>query len=70
MFAARAVRPIGSKFVSSSLPRLVRARYSTELPSYEFIKVSEPKPGVGLSKEALRLVLFDCLVDYGLTLPS
>lgn len=41
-------RPVATKLVSPTFPRLVR-RFSTELPSYEFVQVSSPKSGVGLS---------------------
>ncbi|QDS75431.1 hypothetical protein FKW77_003768 [Venturia effusa] len=50
MLNLRSWRPIASKVIShtSPLPRTTRVFYSTELPAYEFIKVSTPKPGVGL----------------------
>jgi len=50
MLSLRAWRPIASKKIThtSFLPRTIRVSYSTELPSYEFIKVSTPKHGVGL----------------------
>ncbi|KAF2236161.1 ClpP/crotonase [Viridothelium virens] len=48
MKSIRAVRVIPSKFTSYNLPRLWRS-YSTAIESpYEHIKVSTPKPGVGL----------------------
>ncbi|KAF2084995.1 ClpP/crotonase [Saccharata proteae CBS 121410] len=44
----RSTTRIGSRFAAPSLPRSIRA-YSTEnLPSYEFLQVTTPKPGVGL----------------------
>ncbi|KAF2425257.1 enoyl-CoA hydratase [Tothia fuscella] len=45
----RLLRPIASKFITKStpFPRIVRS-YATELPAYEYIKISTPKPGVGL----------------------
>lgn len=44
MNAARCFRPIASRFQPSTLPRVVR-RYSSS-PVYEYIQVSQPKPGV------------------------
>jgi len=49
MLGMKAWRPIASKFTTSTLPRIVRLPYSTEVGSYEYIKVSTPKLGVGLS---------------------
>jgi len=50
MLNIRAWRPIASRIITQTapLPRIIRVSYSTELPSYELIKVSTPKPGVGL----------------------
>jgi hypothetical protein len=50
MMNPRVWRPIASKLTTrtSLFPRIVRC-YATELPAYELIKVSAPKPGVGLS---------------------
>ncbi|SPO04502.1 related to enoyl-CoA hydratase [Cephalotrichum gorgonifer] len=45
MNAARCLRPVASRFQPSTLPRVVR-RYSSN-PAYQYIQVSEPKPGVG-----------------------
>ena len=50
MIGTKAWRPIASKITLSSLPRIVRVSYSTDPKIYDFIKVSSPKPGVGLSK--------------------
>ncbi|KAK3061520.1 hypothetical protein LTS18_006027, partial [Coniosporium uncinatum] len=46
MFATRAARPIGSKLIASPFPRVVRS-YASEA-QYELLKISTPKPGVGL----------------------
>ncbi|KAH0533938.1 hypothetical protein FGG08_007447 [Glutinoglossum americanum] len=43
----RFVKPVTSKFVPSTTPRIVRF-YSAPAMSYEHILVSNPKPGVGL----------------------
>ncbi|KAF2843139.1 enoyl-CoA hydratase-like protein [Patellaria atrata CBS 101060] len=48
MSSLRATRAIASRFVTPSFPRIVRP-YSSEAPKeYEYLKVSNPKPGVGL----------------------
>ena len=44
MNAARCLRPVASRFQPATLPRVVR-RYSSN-PAYEYIQISEPKPGV------------------------
>ncbi|KAI9729692.1 MAG: hypothetical protein M1834_006642 [Cirrosporium novae-zelandiae] len=47
MFSLRALRPVASKFQPSSI-RILR-QYSTEAsPSYKYLLLSTPKPGVGL----------------------
>ena len=56
MIGTKAWRPIASKITLSSLPRIVRVSYSTDPKIYDFIKVSSPKPGVGLSKAPIRAV--------------
>lgn len=48
MNAARCFRPIASRFQPSTLPRVVR-QYSSS-PAYEYIQVSQPKPGVSQGK--------------------
>jgi len=64
MLVMKAWRPIASKItVSSSLPRIVRVTYSTDAKTYDFIKVSSPKPGVGLSKPS-QLTSFDSTAAY------
>ncbi|KAF1986961.1 enoyl-CoA hydratase [Aulographum hederae CBS 113979] len=47
MFSVRACRPIGSKLIASPFPRVVARSYASEA-SYQNIKISTPKPGVGL----------------------
>jgi enoyl-CoA hydratase len=44
MSAFRYLRPFASRLQPSTLPRLTRGYASS---SYEFIQVTEPKPGVG-----------------------
>ncbi|CAI4217847.1 unnamed protein product [Parascedosporium putredinis] len=45
MNTARCLRPIASRFQPTTLPRVVGRYYSNA--SYEYIQVSQPKPGVG-----------------------
>ncbi|SPQ25996.1 265e7705-22af-44e7-b5ce-60e6150c7e63 [Thermothielavioides terrestris] len=45
--ALRAVRPMVSRFQPSSLPRIARNFSASARRSYEYIEVSEPRPGVG-----------------------
>jgi enoyl-CoA hydratase len=45
--AMRSLRPAASRFQPSALPRLARAFSASARRSYEYIEVSEPRPGVG-----------------------
>lgn len=50
--ALRGLRPVASRFQPRALPQLVRRSSSASAaPSYEFIEVSEPRPGVGQGTE-------------------
>ena len=48
--ALRALRPAASRFQPSSLPQVARSFSASARRSYEYIDVSEPRPGVGQSK--------------------
>ncbi|KAJ9154943.1 Enoyl-CoA hydratase [Pleurostoma richardsiae] len=47
MNSLRALRPVASRLQMSSLPALARSFSASQARSYEYIQVSEPKPGVG-----------------------
>ncbi|EJT78775.1 enoyl-CoA hydratase [Gaeumannomyces tritici R3-111a-1] len=47
MNALRGLRPLACRIQPSPFPRVVRSFSATPGRSYEFIQVSEPKPGVG-----------------------
>ena len=54
--ALRALRPRASRFQPSALPQLVpvpvaRSFSASARRSYEYIEVSEPRPGVGQGKQ-------------------
>ena len=43
----KSLRPIASRIQPTSLPRLYRPFSASASRKYEYIQVSEPKPGVG-----------------------
>ncbi|KXX81113.1 putative enoyl-CoA hydratase, mitochondrial [Madurella mycetomatis] len=45
--ALRTLRPVASRFQPASFPRVVRSFSASVARSYEYIQVSEPRPGVG-----------------------
>ncbi|KUI65042.1 putative enoyl-CoA hydratase, mitochondrial [Cytospora mali] len=47
MQSLRGLRPVASRLQPPSLPRITRSFSATSRANYEFIQVSEPKPGVG-----------------------
>ncbi|TPX18531.1 uncharacterized protein E0L32_011569 [Thyridium curvatum] len=47
MNSIRSLRPLASRFQASSLPQITRSFSATAGRRYEYIQVSEPKPGVG-----------------------
>lgn len=47
--ALRALRPAASRFQPSALPQVARSFSASARRSYEYIDVSEPRPGVGQS---------------------
>lgn len=47
MQSLRSLRPIVSRLQPSTLPRVTRSFSASTKLNYEFIQVSEPKPGVG-----------------------
>ena len=52
MNSLRFVRPLATKFTSTSLPRIVCPYSAATSSSYEHLLVSSPKPGVTLSMPA------------------
>ncbi|KAK3301949.1 ClpP/crotonase-like domain-containing protein [Chaetomium strumarium] len=48
--ALRNLRPVASRFQPSSLPQVARGFSASARRSYEYIEVSEPRPGVGQVK--------------------
>ena len=48
--ALRGLRPMASRFQPSTLPQITRSFSASARRNYEFIEVSEPRPGVGQSK--------------------
>ena len=56
------MRPVAFRLRTSTLPRVAR-RYSSNV-SYEFIQISEPKPGVGQGpKQLLNLIELNCMLN-------
>lgn len=47
MQSLRYVRPLASRLQPTTLPRVSRSFSATARSNYEYIQVSEPKPGVG-----------------------
>ncbi|KAH6627738.1 ClpP/crotonase-like domain-containing protein [Chaetomium tenue] len=45
--ALRGLRPMASRFQPNTLPQITRSFSASARRSYEFIEVSEPRPGVG-----------------------
>ncbi|AEO57519.1 hypothetical protein MYCTH_2303755 [Thermothelomyces thermophilus ATCC 42464] len=45
--ALRGLRPVASRFQPSTLPQIARSFSASARRSYEYIEVSEPRPGVG-----------------------
>lgn len=45
--ALRGVRPMASRFQPSTLPQITRSFSASARRSYDYIEVSEPRPGVG-----------------------
>ncbi|KAH6850381.1 ClpP/crotonase-like domain-containing protein [Chaetomium sp. MPI-CAGE-AT-0009] len=45
--ALRGLRPMASRFQPSTLPQITRSFSASARRSYEYIEVSEPRPGVG-----------------------
>lgn len=43
----RNLRPVASRFQPNTLPRVARSFSASARRSYEYIEVSEPRPGVG-----------------------
>lgn len=71
MQSFRSLRPIASRLQTSTLPRVSRASFSASTRmSYEYIQVSEPKPGVGQGMHGAALgyhthaLLSNRLADY------
>ncbi|KAL2164704.1 hypothetical protein VTH06DRAFT_3921 [Thermothelomyces fergusii] len=48
--ALRSLRPVASRFQPSALPRIARSFSASARRDYEYIEVSEPRPGVGQVK--------------------
>lgn len=57
MNSFRYLRPIASRLQAPTLPRLTRGYASG---SYEYIQVSNPKPGVGQGECPLSQLRFAC----------
>lgn len=49
--ALRNVRSVASRFQATSLPQVARSFSASARRSYEYIEVSEPRPGVGQGME-------------------
>jgi hypothetical protein len=49
--ALRGLRPMVSRFQPSTLPKVARSFSASARRSYEYIEVTEPRPGVGQSKQ-------------------
>ena len=49
--ALRNMRTVASRFQPTSLPQVARSFSASARRSYEYIEVSEPRPGVGQSMQ-------------------
>jgi enoyl-CoA hydratase len=63
--ALRNLRAAASRFQPSSLPQVTRGFSASARRSYEYIEVSEPRPGVGQGKNYITLdsFVYFCFVE-------